>query len=178
MQKQNLVVYSNIHFIQQGIDLLSQIDEGQYTKNGGEFYNSGVGKHFRHIIEHYQSLLSRTGDDVNYDERARNTLIETDKTTAIDVMSGLVEQLREMMSEPGVIDNIIRVKSNEGVGEEGSPWSQSSIRRELQFLISHTVHHYALIAFILKSEGVNPDASFGVAPSTLKFEHERAVPAT
>ena len=63
--------------------------------------------------------------------------------------------------------------SNEGVDVEDSPWSNSTIRRELQFLVSHTVHHYALIGLILKTMDVSVPENFGVAPSTLKHEQSQ-----
>jgi hypothetical protein len=45
---------------------------------------------------------------------------------------------------------------------------ESSISRELQFLSSHAVHHFALIAMTLRAEGVPMDPDFGMAPSTLR----------
>ena len=42
--------------------------------------------------------------------------------------------------------------------------------RELQFLVSHTIHHYALIGVLLAAEGFDVSLEFpefGVAPSTL-----------
>ncbi|MBP6670575.1 MAG: hypothetical protein KA180_14065, partial [Gemmatimonadales bacterium] len=54
-----------------------------------------------------------------------------------------------------------------GSGSEPD-WSDSSVKRELQFLVSHTVHHYALIKELLRREGFDPGAEFGVAPSTLQ----------
>ena len=44
--------------------------------------------------------------------------------------------------------------------------------RELLFLISHTVHHFALIAFMLRSFGIEPGDKFGVAPSTLRYRQD------
>ncbi|HKX33601.1 MAG TPA: hypothetical protein VJ302_38335, partial [Blastocatellia bacterium] len=55
-----------------------------------------------------------------------------------------------------------------------SGWSRSSIRRELQFLLSHTVHHYALMALALRVQGFQPGEEFGVAPSTLKYWRKSA----
>jgi hypothetical protein len=46
---------------------------------------------------------------------------------------------------------------------------ESSISRELQVLSSHTVHHFALIAMTLRMHGVEMDADFGMAPSTLRY---------
>jgi hypothetical protein len=45
----------------------------------------------------------------------------------------------------------------------------SSISRELQVLSSHTIHHFALIAMTLRMHGVELDAEFGMAPSTLRY---------
>jgi hypothetical protein len=35
-------------------------------------------------------------------------------------------------------------------------------------LCSHAVHHFALIAMILRAHGIDVDPKFGVAPSTLR----------
>ena len=54
-------------------------------------------------------------------------------------------------------------------------WASSTIERELQFLASHTVHHFTVIALLLRLDGVEVDADFGVAPSTL---HHRRTSST
>ena len=54
--------------------------------------------------------------------------------------------------------------------DEAPRWAPSSVARELQFLVSHTVHHYAVIAAMLRPQGIEPGVDFGVAPSTLKYE--------
>ncbi|NIP97468.1 MAG: hypothetical protein GWO24_30170, partial [Akkermansiaceae bacterium] len=40
--------------------------------------------------------------------------------------------------------------------------------RELQFLVSHTVHHFAMIGGICRALGVALEDDFGVAPSTIR----------
>jgi uncharacterized damage-inducible protein DinB len=45
-----------------------------------------------------------------------------------------------------------------------SAWS--TLRRELAFVVSHTVHHQALIAVLLSLVGVPVPDAFGLAPST------------
>jgi hypothetical protein len=60
------------------------------------------------------------------------------------------------------------------VRQDSSVWAASSLARELQFTLSHTVHHYALIALILRLQGFAPPADFGVAPATLQqWQRER-----
>ena len=41
--------------------------------------------------------------------------------------------------------------------------------RELEFAISHTIHHHALIKERLRHLGIEFDEKFGVAPSTLEY---------
>ena len=174
MQKRVLVVKSNIFFIQQGIDLLEDITDELYTSENGEYNKSGIGRHFRHIIEHYFSMINGYTGKVDYDARERDLRLEKDRKWMIQSMRGVIDSLEKLIDEPALLNNEVEVRSNEGIGEEDSPMSISTVRRELQFLVSHTVHHYALIGLILKTMGYSPDPSFGVAPSTLRHEHEKA----
>jgi hypothetical protein len=48
-------------------------------------------------------------------------------------------------------------------------WHSSSVGRELEYVLSHTVHHHALIAEKLAAIGVYIERHFGVAPSTLEY---------
>jgi hypothetical protein len=54
------------------------------------------------------------------------------------------------------------------VEEDTSCWCRSTVARELQFLLSHTIHHYALIALVLRLQGFTTGEEFGVNPSTLR----------
>ena len=68
------------------------------------------------------------------------------------------------------VELVVRTESAPGRAREGA----SSLGRELLFLASHTVHHYALIAVLVRLWGVAPDDDFGVAPSTLAYEQGAA----
>jgi hypothetical protein len=48
--------------------------------------------------------------------------------------------------------------------------------RELEFLLSHTVHHYAIVAILCRLQGIAVDDGFGVAPSTLRHRTESETP--
>jgi uncharacterized damage-inducible protein DinB len=43
---------------------------------------------------------------------------------------------------------------------------RSSVGRELAFVVSHTIHHCAVIALLLRDLGVAVPPRFGYAPST------------
>jgi hypothetical protein len=46
----------------------------------------------------------------------------------------------------------------------------TTLGRELLFLSSHTVHHFALVAQYCRAAGVEPEQDFGKAPATRAFE--------
>ena len=49
-------------------------------------------------------------------------------------------------------------------------WTRSSLRRELVVLLSHTVHHHALVRERLLARGCDPGRGLGLAPSTREHE--------
>ncbi|MBO6572164.1 DinB family protein [bacterium] len=173
MQNKIAVVKSNIYFLEQGISLLSSITDNEYSYNNGKYFKSGIGRHFRHIVEHYISLIDGYTEKINYDLRERDLKLETNRKAVINALRNIIDSIQTFELNPELINKKIEVKSNEGIGDGDSPWSVSSIRRELQFLISHTVHHYALIGLILRTMDVTVPEDFGVAPSTLKYESEQ-----
>jgi hypothetical protein len=53
-----------------------------------------------------------------------------------------------------------------------SSFSRSILQRERPFLMSHSVHHFAIIAMILKIQNHDTPLDSVVAPSTLAHERE------
>ncbi|MGC6565166.1 MAG: hypothetical protein ACON38_06080 [Akkermansiaceae bacterium] len=60
-------------------------------------------------------------------------------------------------------------------GGEDEGFQPSTAGRELQFLLSHTVHHFAMIGGICKCLEVSLEEGFGVAPSTLRHHKEVSI---
>ena len=81
-----------------------------------------------------------------------------------------IDQLAQMKGEG--LDQQIRVKMDCGSTQFNQGWSQSTVHRELQFILSHTIHHYALISVICQLWGYAVPEGFGVAPSTLKHQQK------
>ena len=171
MKKKPEALLSNIHFLQQGIELLETITDDLYTKNNGKYNKSGIGRHFRHIIKHYVSLIDAKFEGIiNYDDRARDLRLENDREFMIYTLKEVVDALKNLENTPVLVHNKVEIVCNSESDKEEDVASSSSVLRELQFLVSHTVHHYALIGLILKTMGFSPEEDFGVAPSTLKHE--------
>ncbi len=128
----------------------------------GEIFSSSIGQHLRHCIEHYEELFRALHEDstANYESRPRDPQLEQDPGLARTRIGSLRKALAKLA--PG--RRGLRVR-DQGPG----PAADSSIERELQFLASHTVHHFALIALIARRAGLPVPVDFGMAPSTLRF---------
>lgn len=166
-----VLVDANIHYLKQGIELLQDLDTKYYTNTAPSEFKSPVGKHMRHVLEHYLALVNHSDGKIDYDDRERNVRIEQDPDYAISVAGDIRKQLHSF-SDATLLQQPIMVKNNEDDSSNELAWSESSLLRELQFMISHTVHHFALIAIILRIQGYQPPEEFGVAPSTLRYKQQ------
>jgi hypothetical protein len=173
MQRDTLIA-DNVYLLEQGLELIAQLDDPLYVRASHPVTRFGVGSHFRHCLDFYQSFLAaaQTGR-INYDLRERNALIEENRAAAMAKMEEMIAGLRGWPVTDGHQEVQVIL---EGSSRQGSlRWSRSSVMRELQFLLSHTIHHYALIAFALRLQGFDPGAEFGVAPSTLEHWRQAAL---
>lgn len=127
---------------------------------------STIGTHVRHIIERVGCLLDgmATGR-VDYDARARSTALELDAERALARLQELRVLLTSLESDAGKT-----IQVSETVDENRPPVVLSStLERELLSLVSHTIHHLAIIALLINSTGVVLPEAVGRAPSTLRF---------
>jgi hypothetical protein len=165
-----IFVDDNIRLLEQGLELVQALADDQYARSADPAYTSGVGGHLRHCLDHYANFLGGVASGrVDYDARQRDARIESDRRYAVSVMQGQIAALLALRGTDA--DAAVSIKMDGG-DESASChwWSRSSAQRELQFLLSHTVHHFALIALILRAQGVAVAPGFGVAPSTLRYQ--------
>jgi hypothetical protein len=168
MLHDNELISKNIHVLKQAIELIERLDDFLFVNTIPPYLKSSAGSHFRHCIDFYNSLLAgiETGR-INYDLRERNECVATRRAVAIAQIGSIIERLAKLYTAEMDSEIEVLLEGSSG-GIEPSSWSRSSVNRELQFLLSHTVHHYALIAFTLRLQGFEPGEDFGVAPSTLQ----------
>lgn len=170
---------ANIEYLEQGVALIDRLADGLYAAPPPGPYPGGVGAQFRHCLDFYDCFLRDlpTGR-IDYGRRLRDARIETDRAHAQTKARAICSALRGLTREG--VERALEVRA-----EDAEPgrllWSGSSAGRELQFLISHTIHHYALIAVLLAAQGYDVSQEFpelGVAPSTLEHwngAHSRTV---
>lgn len=163
------LLQTNVDALEEGATLLTAISTEQYTQGYKPAFNSTIGAHFRHVLEHYRCFLNQlSSGKLCYDNRERDQLLESDcdyaKRTIEDLKQALVSLSDEALS-----------KSCEVVDQQADGIVTSSVHRELLFLQSHTAHHYAIIAAMARALGSQPEANFGVAIATRT--HQKGVTA-
>lgn len=166
----NSLISANIACLQQGIDLLNSFPGPDYGRACPEVFGSSIGGHIRHNLDHYLAFTASypTGD-IDYDDRQRSLAVETDPLAAAAVMEKLCTWMEAHAGDD--LDQPLRIRMDDG-GD--STWSQTTLRRELQFLLSHTIHHYALVVSIATRHGHNDfPEGFGVAPSTIHYQEQK-----
>jgi hypothetical protein len=100
---------------------------------------------------------------MSYDDRIRRTEAETDRNAALQRITALTEAVLDL--DPRVIPRGLRLRVRLDAGGTTTE-VQSTVARELAFVISHTIHHNATIALLLSDIGTDLPKRFGVAPST------------
>ena len=155
----------NLLLLQQGLDLLERLSDADYRDHAID--RSAVGAQYRHILDHYRCLLDGLHEgEVDFDRRHRDPVVETERAAACRATTELLDRLRLLSGFPP--GRPIRIRQSTGAEGSDDPQS-SSLGRELLFLVSHTVHHYAIIRLLLEERGVVCQPDLGVAPSTLAF---------
>jgi uncharacterized damage-inducible protein DinB len=158
----------NLVVLRQALELVNRLSDDDYQGSTPQLPRGGVGAHFRHVLDHYDGFLRGLGAGrIDYDLRDRDPELESRRERALAKFDEIARDVARIA--PHDAQRTLHVALDCGEGDERI-WSLSSVARELQFLVSHTVHHFAVIAVLLRLRGVEPGQDFGVAPSTLKYE--------
>ena len=151
----------------QGLGLLFELKDHNYSHSVPAPFNASVGQHYRHVLEHFHSLIVgvRAGE-VNYDARERNPRLQGEVTYAsiatCDVLRALKGYTEDTLGRPCKVINSV------GYSSPQAATFPSNISRELAYCIGHAIHHYAIIRLICHEVGITVPPEFGVAPSTLR----------
>ena len=172
------LIRQNVALLHQAVELLRGLDDQRYASPPGPGSPSRrVGSHLRHCLDYYLCFLRGLEDGrIDYDRRDRQGALETERGTALDLLERIIARLESIPEDSS--ERLVEVCVDAvPVEEADAAWSRSSVGRELRFLTSHTTHHFALIALVLKGQGIDPGPEFGVAPSTLAYKKKQRSPA-
>jgi uncharacterized damage-inducible protein DinB len=127
-------------------------------------HSGSIGEHVRHCLDHVSALLiADAAQTLSYDHRQRGTSVENDSIAAVRQIRYLQDAIEPWSTRS--LDEPIRVTSMlSAEGDSVTGWS--TLGRELAFVVSHTIHHQALIGLLLATRGHTVPHRFGLAPST------------
>lgn len=165
MHRERDLIADNVELLRQIEAVIDRLDARSYIESPIGLLQSGIGSHVRHCLDFYTCFLRGIdGEVIDYDHRDRDITCERDREAALDRIAWTITKLVEVAGNGQ--DRSCRVILEGGGHLEAAP-SHSTLRRELQFLISHTVHHCALVAVILNWQGREVPRDFGAAPSSI-----------
>jgi uncharacterized damage-inducible protein DinB len=126
--------------------------------------SGSIGEHLRHCLDHVAALLAADSSaTLSYDRRHRGTAVETDPAAAlrqiVELKRALVVWTARALDEPIRVASMISPS-----GDIVTGWS--TLGRELAFVVSHTIHHQAIIGVLLAVHGESVPERFGHSPST------------
>ncbi|MDD7887448.1 hypothetical protein [Flavivirga sp. 57AJ16] len=159
----DIIIKSTLNTLQKSQYLLDKLDDAILSNQSVPPYNSSIGSHLRHILDFYDCIINMKRDRVDLTARKRDNKIETCCHSAKDYLQSLKGSLRNL---EGDLNRTIQVTDDLGLGKIKMPYTLSALLSQAN---SHTIHHYAIINYILDRLGiVINDSDFGYNPTTPK----------
>ncbi len=154
-----------VYLLNELAEVVDAVTDAQYVQTPVGVMPGSIGGHVRHCLDHVQSLLDSLGSgQLCYDHRDRGTDVESNRVSAIARMRDQARRLAEL--PPDFIDAPIDLRVMMTANGDSLD-VHSSVGRELAFVLSHTIHHNALVGAMVKTLGAAVPSRFGYAPSTV-----------
>ena len=154
--------------IDHALKLLGLIKSDQLKGPMSLMGGSTIGQQFRHIIEFYLILITALDTKlVCFDKRTRKPVMENDPDLIKEIFYQLKDILKKLNSDKKLQMEYGNSYSDNRYCEEKI---NTTLMRELHFVLEHSIHHLAIIKMALRSicPDINIDIEIGVAPSTLQ----------
>lgn len=160
----NIIIQSTLNTLQKSKSLLSILTDKQLSNNSISPYNSSIGSHIRHIFDFYDCALSIDESGcVDLTARKRISDIENCCDSALNYLNELSDRLSAMDL---ISENEVNVIDDLGLGKIKIKYTYASLLAQAN---SHTIHHYAIINYILDRLNISfEDSDFGYNPTTPK----------
>jgi hypothetical protein len=160
----NIIIQSTLKTLSKSQILLDNLTDEIFCNSTVSPYYSSLGSHIRHILDFYGCILNVNWDsEIDLTARSRNRAIESECTRARQYLNLIIDALTTF--ECDMSDSIV-VFDDLGLGKVKITYTYGALFSQAN---SHTIHHYAIINYIL--EGLNisiNDPDFGYNPTTPK----------
>jgi hypothetical protein len=157
---------SNI--LSQLTNLVEQLSEKDFVKPVGTLGNSTIGQHLRHTLEFFICLDQGFEKGlINYDKRAHDKLIESDKFIALSTLGRINEFVNQQHE-----DKVLKLEVGYDLSKEEFVTIETNYLRELVYNIEHAVHHMAIMKIGIRELAPNIQLphDFGIAASTIRYQ--------
>lgn len=154
-----------VAILEQLAEVVESLTDRQYATKPVGVVPSSIGGHVRHCLDHVDALLRGIEDgEVDYDQRRRGTEVETLRQAALETVRRQTRQLLALPNYPAYLPLRLRVLLT---SSQPPIEVETSVGRELAFVLSHTIHHNSLIGVMARLLGTPVPERFGYAPSTI-----------
>lgn len=163
-------IFSLESTLKKSLILLDGISSKIYTDTSIAPFYSSIGRHIRHILDFYTSIFKGIEtNNIDLTARERDNKIETDICYAKTKIEGILLELKSCIKDELHLNIIYSLTDDLGQGKVTLPTNLYSI---LIHANSHTIHHYAIISYLLNANKiVINDVTFGYNPtSPIKVE--------
>jgi hypothetical protein len=157
------IIGSTINTLRKTNILLDELSNEQLSNCSVPPYYSSIGSHIRHILDFYDCILSIEEDIVDLTNRKRDESVERYAESANIYLESVIERIKDIPLE---LNKEINVIDDLGMGKIEIKYTFSSLLAQAN---SHTIHHYAIINYILNGLNLEfKDEQFGLNPTTPK----------
>lgn len=157
MMSLSLIIKSNIQTLEKADVILSKLSNELLSDATTAPYYSSIGSHMRHILDFYNCIFNISDENkIDLTIRSRNTLIENSCEAAKMYLNTTLETLKKIDNHS---NKAIIVIDDLGLGAIEIATTLESILAQAN---SHTIHHYAIINYILNNLNITiEDPNFG-----------------
>ncbi|MDP5157739.1 MAG: hypothetical protein NWQ07_04070 [Flaviramulus sp.] len=159
----NIIIESTLQTLYKAQILLLNLTDEQLCNNTVSPYYSSIGSHIRHILDFYECLLCfNLENKIDLTVRSRNKDVESKCISAENYLTTIIRKLNNYNLDD---NKTVVVVDDLGLGKIDIPYTLSALFAQAN---SHTIHHFAIINYILDSLGINLNqcSDFGYNPTT------------
>ena len=160
----DVIVKSTLKTLKKSKTLLDHLTDDILSDSSVSPYHSTIGSHVRHILDFYECIfILNAENEIDLTARVRNKEVETKCETAIFYLNTIIEKLNNFEFK---MDDCVIVIDDLGLGKTSITYTYGGLLSQAN---SHTIHHYAIINYIMEGLNIpinNPE--FGYNPTSLR----------
>jgi uncharacterized damage-inducible protein DinB len=149
-------------------DVVHQLSEQDFTRQIESLGHSTIGQHLRHTLEFFICLEQGfEAGVINYDKRAHDKLIESDKFIALATLVKINDFIQLQHDNKS-----LKLEAAYDLDKEEFVTIETNFLRELVYNIEHAVHHMAIMKIGIRelAPAIKLPHDFGIAASTIRYQ--------